>query len=273
MEVTIIISTYNSPLWLEKVLWGYSCQTYQDFSIIVADDGSDHQTADLINNMRRLTGMQIEHVWHEHQGYRRQTILNKAIVDSKSEYLIFTDGDCIPRCDFVETHVLQAEKGKFLSGGYCKVSTKLSEIILKDHIISQECFKLRWLTSIDSVGFSQTRKLWAKGPVAFLLDYVTPAKPTFNNCNTSAWREDILAVNGYDERMKYGGADREIGERLTNHGIFGKQIRHRAIVLHLDHARGYKTKESIASNLAIRKETQEQHKKWTEHGIRKPNES
>jgi hypothetical protein len=67
--------------------------------------------------------------------------------------------------------------------------------------------------------------------------------------------------------MKYGGPDREIGERLENYGIKGKQIRHKAIVLHLDHARGYKTPESLAANLEIRKEVKVKKIKWTLYGI------
>ena len=79
----------------------------------------------------------------------------------------------------------------------------------------------------------------------------------------------MIAINGYDERMKYGGPDREFGERLENNGIKGKQIRHKAVVLHLDHPRGYKTPESLAANLAIRKEVKQQKIKWTPFGIRK----
>ncbi|MBT1701656.1 glycosyltransferase family 2 protein [Chryseosolibacter indicus] len=268
MKVAIIISTYNSPLWLEKVLWGYAYQNFKDFSITIADDGSGPETKQLINQMRDMTGMSIDHVWHEHKGYRRQTILNKAIIESKADYLIFTDGDCIPRADFVKVHIEQAEKGRFLSGGYCKISMKLSETIGIKDVQSQLCFNLSWLKSIDKVKAAPSRKLWAKGGIANFLDYITPTKPTFNNCNSSAWREDILAVKGYDERMKYGGSDREIGERLTNYGVKGKQIRHRAIVLHLDHERGYKTKESIEANLAIRKNTRKNNITETPFGIK-----
>jgi glycosyltransferase involved in cell wall biosynthesis len=268
MKVTVIISTFNAPEWLEKVLWGYTCQTYKNFSIVIADDGSGPETKVLIEKMIQETGLDIQHLWHPHEGYRRQTILNRAIVESKGNYLILTDGDCIPRRDFVAVHVAQAEKGRFLSGGYCKLSMKVSKVIGKKDILSQNCFKVAWLKDMDSLGTSSSRKLNANSFTGFLFDLVTTAKASFNNCNSSAWKEDILAVNGYDERMKYGGADREIGERLTNYGVRGKQIRHRAIVIHLDHARGYKTKESISHNKAIRKETKTRSVKSTPFGIR-----
>lgn len=267
MRVSVIISTFNSPDWLEKVLWGYAVQTYKDFEIIIADDGSDDNTRVRIDHLRNVTNLAIIHVWHEHQGYRRQTILNKAIMEAKTPYIIFTDGDCIPRKDFIAVHVAYAEKGRFLSGGYCKLPMEVSKLINTDDIMRQQCFNFNWLYKNGLRGASQKRKLTASPRWGKFLDFVTPATATFNNCNSSAWKEDLVAVNGYDERMKYGGPDREIGERLENFGVKGKQIRHQAIVVHLDHARGYKTKDSVDKNLAIRSEVRKKKITWTPYGI------
>jgi len=269
MKVSVIISTYNAPLWLEKVLWGYTCQIHRDFEIIIADDGSGTETRDVIHFFQENSSLEIRHIWHEDKGYRRQVILNKAILASDTDYLIFTDGDCIPRIDFVATHVLYAEKRYFLSGGYCKMPIGISNAISKESILSHQSFELKWLRAYGPVGASQTRKLFVKGKVATFLDLVTPARASFNNCNSSAWKHDILAVNGYDERMQYGGADRELGERLANYGICGKQVRHRAIVLHLDHSRAYRTDDSIDKNLVIRAKTRRQKVRWTPYGITK----
>lgn len=268
MNLSVIIATYNMPEWLEKVLWGYENQTYKNFEVIIADDGSGDETRQLIADFRANSMLNITHLWHEDEGYRRQTILNKAIISAKNEYILFTDGDCIPRADFVAKHVEFAEKGKFLSGGYCKLPMDLSKRINKEDIITQRCFGLEWLKLNGLTGSSQQRKLGAQGKWAAFLDFVTPANASFNNCNTSAWKEDLLAVNGYDERMRYGGPDREIGERLENYGVKGKQIRHRAVCLHLDHPRGYKTKESLARNLEIRKNTRQNKVVETLYGIR-----
>jgi len=267
MKISVIISTYNSPAWLEKVLWGYTRQTHTDFEIIIADDGSDETTAKLIKKFETESGLEIHHVWHEDKGYRRQTILNKAILQSSTEYILFTDGDCIPRQDFISVHVRMAEKGKFLSGGYCKISNPLSLAIEPEAILNQSCFSVFWLLRRGMIGFSQMRKLWVKGVWAEWLDAVTTAKPTFNNCNSSAWKSDLLKVNGYDERMQYGGADREIGERLVNAGVLGKQIRHRAICIHLFHKRGYATADSIQKNQLIRAHTRKEKITWSDYGI------
>jgi len=269
MKITVIISTYNAEEWLEKVLIGYSVQTYKDFDIIIADDGSRPSTKDLIDSYAKDYPVPIRHLWHEDLGYRRQEILNVAIVEANHDYILMTDGDCIPRQDFVEVHAKLAEKGKFLSGGYCKLPMITSKAISKDDIVSGRCFNVSWLKSIDKLGFSNTLKLGANSLIGKFLDIISPTNPSFNNCNSSGFKADMIAINGYDERMKYGGPDREFGERLENYGVKGKQIRHKAIVLHLDHARGYKTPESLAANLAIRKEVRDKKIVWTNFGIKK----
>jgi hypothetical protein len=143
----------------------------------------------------------------------------------------------------------------------------LSHSISKDDILNQRCFDFQWLYERGLRGSSQRRKLKAKGSWRQFFDFITTAAPAFKNCNSSAWKEDIIAVNGYDERMKYGGSDYEMGERLNYSGIKGKQIRHQAIVVHLDHHRHYKTKDSIQFNLEIRKQNRILRNAWTESGI------
>ena len=270
MKISVVVSTYNAEEWLEKVLIGYSIQTYKDFEVIVADDGSRPSTTELINRYAENYPVPLRHLWHADEGYRRQEILNVAIIEAANEYIIMTDGDCIPRRDFVEVHAKYAERGKFLSGGYCKLTMTASKAITKEDILTEKCFDAEWLKTVDKLGFSQMLKLTSGSILSTVLDTVTTTTPSFNNCNSSAFRDDMIAINGYDERMKYGGPDREFGERLENYGVKGKQIRHKAIVLHLDHARGYKTPESLAANLAIRKEVKTKKIAWTDYGIKKP---
>lgn len=269
MYMTVIISTYNAEAWLEKVLLGYLLQSHRDFELIVADDGSGAKTRKLVSEFEARAPFPVRHVWHEDRGYRRQEILNKAIVHAGYDYLVFSDGDCVPHPDFLKVHAENAREGHFLSGGYCKVGMDLSWKIGPEDIVSGSCFDLDWLQRHERMGLSNRLKLGSGQAMARFLDAVTPTKATFNNCNVSAWKRDLLAVNGYDERMKYGGADREIGERLMNTGIRGVQVRHRAICVHLDHARPYRTEDSLQANLAIRKETRKSKRGWTPWGIRK----
>mgnify|MGYP000871092073 FL=1 len=114
MKASVIFSTYNSEEWLEKVIWGFSVQTTKDFEIIIADDGSREATKNLIEKYKTELDIPIIHVWQEDNGFQKSQILNKAILASTTDYLIFTDGDCIPRKDFVETHLNNRESGRIL---------------------------------------------------------------------------------------------------------------------------------------------------------------
>lgn len=268
-KISVILSTYNAEEWLEKVLWGYSVQTYKNLEIVVADDGSRLQTKDLIERMAKVFPFHIEHVWQEDNGFQKSQILNKAILACKADYIIMSDGDCIPRKDFVEVHVNHLTEGYFLSGGYFMLPMHISKMIEKEDILSNTCFELKWLINKGLKSSFKNNKLTSKGFVEKFLNNVTPTKATWNGHNSSGWKKDIMKVNGFDERMQYGGQDRELGERLINLGIKSKQIRYSAIVLHLDHARGYKNQESIDKNLAIRKQTKKQKVIKTPFGIEK----
>lgn len=267
MRIAVILSTYNNPKWLQKALLGFSAQTHRTFEMIVADDGSTSETRLLIENLRKKIDQPISHIWHEDKGFRKTIILNKAIQSTVADYLIFTDGDCIPRNDFVKAHLRFAQHGHFLSGGYFKLPMITSEKIDDDDILSQQCFKAEWLLQN---GLEQLDlKITAKGFTADILNRLTTTKPTWNGHNASGWRSDILRINGFDERMQYGGEDRELGERLIHLGLKPKQIRYSAVCLHLEHERSYVRPEMLEKNNAIRRETKVKKVVRTPFGIEK----
>ena len=272
LEASIIVSTYNSTRWLEKVLYGYNNQTFRQFEVVIADDGSTDETRQLLKKMEQEVFYPIVHVWHEDKGFQKSQILNKAVQHCATEYIIMSDGDCIPRKDFVEQHIKYREEGYFLSGGYFMLPMAISEAIEKEDIYSEKCFELSWLKSHGLKSSFKNNKLTSKGFKSKVLNTITPTNASWNGHNASGWKNDIIAVNGFDERMQYGGQDRELGERLFNLGIKSKQIRYSAICLHLDHPRGYKTQESIDKNLAIRATTKKERLTWTDFGIVKPNQ-
>lgn len=252
ISVGIVISTYNNPEWLKKTLWGYTTQSHSSFELIIADDGSDEHTRELVESFKRNYFPDIKHVWHTDEGFRKCKILNEALVAAESEYLIFTDQDCIPRKDFIETHLKYAEKGYFLSGGYSRLPMELSKSITFDNIISGDAFNLKWLKEHGLKSSFKNSKFTKSSAFASFMNFITPAKASWNGCNSSGWRQDMLAINGFNEAMQYGGLDREFGERLINLGIRSKQIRYSAICLHLDHARPYKKIDLIKKNKEIR---------------------
>lgn len=267
MQFGVIITTYNSPLWLEKVLWGYESQTDTDFEVIIADDGSSEETKNLIHKFKDRKKLNILHVWHEDDGFRKTEILNKAIQATQSDYLMFTDGDCIPRYDTIEVHKRHSKKSFFCSAGYFKLTTPVSNLVTENDIISGRIFDYDWLLKNGQPKSNKALKLTVTGFKQKILNTITPTKATWNGANSSAFKSDILAVNGFDERMQYGGLDREMGERLVNNGIKGLQIRYSSICLHLDHKRGYEAPDIWAKNKSIRDAVKSKKLTWTEFGI------
>lgn len=264
-SIGVVISTYNNPAWLEKTLWSYEAQYRHADEIIIADDGSTEATRMLIDSFKQ--SLPITHVWHEDNGFRKTKILNEAIRISTADYLLFTDQDCVARPDFVATHEKYAQEGYFLSGGYFKLPESISNSLTHDDIVSKRVFQLGWLHTQGLKYTFKCTKLVQNIFFARFMNLITPTKATWNGMNSSGWRKDIISVNGFDERMQYGGEDREMGERLFNLGIRSKQIRYSAITLHLYHDRPYVNKEAWKLNNEIRSQTKKGHVVMTPEGI------
>jgi len=267
MKLSVVLSTYDSPSWLEKVLWGYRCQRFRDFEIVLADDGSDERTSSLVERMREETGLDIEHIWQPDEGFRKCRILNRAVLATRTDYIVFSDGDCIPRSDFLEVHARRAEPGYFLSGSYFKLPRTTSEAISRDDIERGDCFCTTWLYRHGLPRWRKTAKLTAGPRRAALMNRLTPTRCNFKGSNASAWKADILAVNGFDERMPWGGEDREFGVRLANNGVKARHVRYDAVVIHLDHERGYVDRRQVAQNKRLRLESERTGRRWTDYGI------
>ena len=251
MEISVIVSTYDKPHFLERVLWGYAVQTRPGFEVVVADDGSGPATAALVERLRAETGLRLVHVWHEDRGFRKSEILNRAIVASSGSYLLFTDGDCIPRADLVEVHAALAEPGRYLAGGYLKLPAEVSERITVGDVRAGRATELGWLRARGWRPGRRALRMVRWPRVGALFDLLTPTAAHFHGNNASTWREAVLAVNGFEGEMGYGGLDRALGYRLENLGVRGKQIRHRAVCVHLHHERPYKRPEVLRRNREI----------------------
>lgn len=239
MRVSVIVSTYEQPRWLELVLWGYAVQTHRDFELLVADDGSGPATRDVIERFEAESGLPVRHVWHEDAGFRKTEIVNRAILAADGDYLIFVDGDCIPRADFVETHVRLARPGTYLAGGAIKLPRDVSHRITPDDVREGRATDPAWLRAQGWRPGKHALRLLRGGPLPAAFDWLTGRSAKWRGGNSSAWRADLERVNGYDNDMGYGGEDRALGERLVNAGVKARKIRYRAPAVHLDHGRPY----------------------------------
>ncbi len=264
-SIGVVVSTYNNPKWLEKVLIGLSHQSHPAQEILIADDGSDNHTRQLIEAWQQK--LPIQHIWHEDQGFRKTTILNKAVLAAKADYLIFIDQDLIPRQDFIQQHYLHARKGHFISGGAILLPKALSEGITHEDITSGNLFRIAWLKKHGMPWNWKMSKLWTNRLLCHIMNAITPTKASWNGGNASTWRQYIIDANGFDTRMRYGAEDREFGQRLENKGIKGIQLRYGLPLMHLWHERPYRNQEDWERNMVIWNETKRNRIVQTQHGI------
>src|SRR5262249_35966640 len=114
MRLVVIVTTYNRPDALAAVLDGYAVQSDTGFDLIVADDGSTADTAEVVTRFAARAPFSVSHVWQEDQGFRAAAVRNKAAAKTEAQYIVFSDGDCVPSRRFVHQHRLLAERGWFL---------------------------------------------------------------------------------------------------------------------------------------------------------------
>jgi glycosyltransferase involved in cell wall biosynthesis len=270
VSTEVIVTTYNNPQALHFALLGLEGQSTQAFKVCVADDGSGSDTQEVVSLWQHRWGPErFRHVWHPDKGFAKNEILNKAIVSSVADYLIFIDGDCIASPGYVQRHLDLRRPGQFVSGSLIRMPLEVNELLTDGLITTKAIFQTKWLKAHGSI-----RRLgsWLKTanlplPMSDFLERISPVKKVWNGCNSSGWRSDLLKVNGFDESMKYGAEDVEMGVRLNNAGIIGRHNRYTAPLLHMEHARGYADPLVAASNKRYMKTVRRTGKTWTPLGI------
>ena len=268
LDLSVILSTYNSPRWLELVLEGYFCQSFLgSFEIVIADDGSTEETAQLIKKISARSPVPIRHVWQPDEGFQKCRILNKAIAVSRGRLLVFSDGDCIPQPNMLQIHSERSRVGIFLTGGYLKLPKDLSLGIGISEIQSGTCFLPGWLFRRGYKRILKLVKLMIPRPFDRIANLITPTKRTWNGHNSSCYRGYAIAVNGFNEWMQYGGEDVEFGIRLNNLGVRGKHLRFSTVPLHLYHRHDYVKSSMIEDNKKVIRSTIDRRLVTLEHGV------
>lgn len=236
MRIAVIITTYNRPDALAAVLDGYAAQTARDFELLVADDGSTDDTRRLVEDRARRTPFPLRHVWQEDRGFRAAAARNRALAATAARYVIFSDGDCVPPPHFVARHLALAEPGVFLAGNRVLLSERFTRRVLQEGIPIHAWRTGRWLAAWVRRDVNRALPLMCLPDGAFRRR--VPARwDGVKTCNLSAWRDDLVRVNGFDESYSgWGLEDSDLVIRMLHAGVRHKSARFAAPVFHLWHA-------------------------------------
>lgn len=238
--VSVLLSTFNQPTALKYSLLGYSRQSFQDFEVVVCDDGSDEDTAKVLEEVRKRVRFEIKHVWQENKGYRRAKIVNKGYLLSTGKFLVLSDGDCIPHTDFLRTHVENLGENTFCVGGYVMLPAEYSKEISEEKVLAGDVDRFaNW-----SVRFRH----WVRHLVnKYYLAVGRMDRPKVYGSNIGVDRNAYFAVNGYDEGFDgFGKEDSDLRNRLRRYGARAVSVWGKAFVFHLGAEVDNKRKERPA---------------------------
>lgn len=233
--ISVIVTTYNREDALEAVLRSLAGQTDPDFEVLVADDGSGPATAALVAAWKAKAGHRVEHVWHPDDGFRAAEIRNRAVLASRGSYIIFLDGDCIVRPDFVATHRRLAERGWFVTGNRVLLSPARTASVLKDNETPERWPAGRWLAERWRGGVNRLSALLHL-PLGPLRRLRRNAWQGARSCNLAIWRADLDKVDGFDaDYSGWGKEDSDLIVRLLHAGVHRKDGTFATGVIHLWH--------------------------------------
>lgn len=249
MKVSLIITTYNWPSALSLVLQSALNQSYDNYEIIIADDGSSSDTRSLVNSYSsNKKNIEIFHVWQEDCGFRPARVRNKAVLKSTGDYLIFVDGDCILPACFIKDHVYLSQTGFFVAGSRVKLQKNITHQLLL-------------FNKVPCLSFIYFIKLWIKRDLKRIHPAVKLPIYSFRDkrksrwqgavtCNLSVWRKDFYDVNGFDNNyVGWGLEDSDLIVRLIRNSTYRKDGKFYSFILHLHHREKDKDTESPNSNL------------------------
>jgi glycosyltransferase involved in cell wall biosynthesis len=226
-SIALIINTYDQPDYLRRVLRGVSGQSSMPAEVLLADDGSDERTARIFKDWAATQSGRCEHIWQQHEGFRRSRILNEAIAQARADYVVFLDGDTVPHPRFIADHQELAMPQRFVQGHRALIGRTAARTFGEAELRKE---RRQALLSGNLSGWKHAFR-W---PVP--LRRIRRDLRGVRGCNLGIWREHLAKVNGYNEEFTgWGREDSELAVRLMNNGVLRLDVRGWALCYHLWH--------------------------------------
>lgn len=256
-KISVFIAFYNNLHFLEMILASLSVQSFQDFEVVICDDGSKAEVVGQIQSKLETYSFPILHLWQADDGFRKNELLNKGIIEAKGDYIVFLDQDCICHPKFLEDHVRFQQPGLILTGRRVElnqfVSSKLNAEKIEKGFIQKNFWWIFFAISLmkDNNNFKGLR--FASKLAQRLLNRKSRGVV---GCNFSAFKSDLLRVNGFDSRYRFPGTgeDSDIEWRMHQLGMQTKPLIHLALQYHVYHKLQRRSSKNDALFLQTRQE-------------------
>lgn len=177
--VSVLIPTYNRSSLIGNAIESVLAQTYENYEIIIIDDGSTDDTGAVVN---KFNSLRIKYIYQENKG--RSAARNLAFNLSQGDYIAFLDSDDMFHPQKIELQVAHLESHPEYGMSYtsARVIDEQGKEIFRDDISEESCPYYR---AVDSG--------WLYDKIVFYIP-VTVLLPTV------MVRADVLRmVGGFDE--------------------------------------------------------------------------
>ncbi len=129
--VSVIIPTYNQEKYIKKTLESVLSQTFKSIEIIVVDDGSTDETAEIVNSFNEP---RIIYIWQKNKG--PAAARNTGIKRAQGKYIAFLDADDLWLREKLERQINFMEKNSEIG----LLGTGCYEINHKGEMMSKKIF-------------------------------------------------------------------------------------------------------------------------------------
>lgn len=224
---SLIIATYNWAEALHCSLLSVIKQKILPTEVIIADDGSDRRTLEVVRKMQETFPVPIIHAWHEDLGFRKSQILNKAIGQCSGPYVIQVDGDVLLHASFIADHLAAAERGTFVRGTRARLTPAKTDELLRTPGTNISFFSKGVYNRLNALRLPVLQSLGQRREMK---------SRSVRGSNLAYWKDDFLRVNGYNNELSgWGHEDEELAARFINNNIIKKIVKLGAVQYHLHH--------------------------------------
>lgn len=227
MRASLVVTTYNRKDALALVLESAVRQRRRPDELVVADDGSRPDTAELVSAFTARAPFPVRHSWQEDLGFRAAASRNRAFAAASGDYLVMVDGDIVLHPCFLEDHLRAARSGWFVQGSRVLLSPEATARALASGRTSFGPLSPGLRNRLNAVhSRALSRAASHRGTDPFRV----------RSANLACWREDVVRVNGFDEDfVGWGREDSDFVARLQHAGVARLHLKFAAIGYHLWH--------------------------------------
>ncbi len=234
-DVSVIVSAFEGFSALPLVLLGLARQTVLPAEVLIADDGSNPSLVETVKAISKSLPFPVTHVWQPSEGFRASRSRNNAIHLAAGNILGFLDQDTVPHHNWLEVHLKHVAPGRVCLARIFPLTEDETRNLTHDTVRSGEFEQWQAPQHWEKLR-GQQRKYCFYAFMRRLRLPFKPTRPSLSSGNISACRDDVLAVNGFDEDyVGWGQEDDDLGRRLYLNGVRPVPILTRAFTTHAWH--------------------------------------